>query len=136
VVCESSEAAALQEELVGHAEIWRRAALWVLQQGGEVGDSSGRPLLKNPQQAVWPGFQVAEANLKGSQSVTDAALKTLHWSPNLERLDLSKTPITDEALFELRKFPRLHYLNVEGTQITEAAVEAFRKVKPDCEVVR
>lgn len=131
VVCQTSETLSLEEELAGLSEIRRSAARWIFEQGGQA--LGGTQIELNEADAS--KGKIIEVQLSGSHSVTDAGLKMLHRSPNLESLDLSKTPITDAALFELRMFPRLHYLNVSGTKVTNEGVEAFRKDKPDCEVV-
>jgi Leucine rich repeat len=67
--------------------------------------------------------------------ITDVTLAHLAEMPKLRALSLSGTEITDRGLATLTECKGLRRLNVRGTKISSAGLRAFRKARPDVNVV-
>jgi serine/threonine protein kinase len=104
----------------------RRAALWVLDCGGEVVlKRQGRATadtVRSSSQLPKPRFDVVMIGLEKSQKVSNSGLSALSGLRELTELNLSGTPITDAAIARLRSLPHLQILTLCDTNISDRAV--------------
>ena len=79
--------------------------------------------------------QKLEKLILGHTRVTDACIPTLQEMKSLQSLDFTGCSITEAALVGLAKIETLVRLDINGLPFSKEAVAAFRKAKPNCEVI-
>lgn len=92
----------------------RRAATWVLSQGGSLiieHEMKSRPVAEARDLPAGE-FKILQIHLAGRDQVSDANLALLDGLPHLEALNLNKTKVTAAGLTKLRNLPNLKYLNL------------------------
>jgi hypothetical protein len=110
----------------------RRAALWVLEHGGQVrlkraGAGEGA-VVRNRAELPRERFEVVQVDLATRPGVDDTSLAALDGLKQLTTLDISGTAVTDAGVARLHGLPALRILYVSDTAITDAGVSGLQQL--------
>jgi Leucine-rich repeat (LRR) protein len=113
-------------------------------EGTNISDEAVASLqLKLPKARI--SYDPRSIDRAGNTRINDAAFRRIadryrhlppYYRDRIQQIDLSHTGITDESLRLLDDFPNLERITVTGSQVTEVAIEAFRKTRPQVEVIQ
>jgi Leucine-rich repeat (LRR) protein len=121
----------------GDPAVDRRAAVWVLNQKGQVGvtPKGGNYFNTNAVGCLPAGdFILYVIHFENNQNVTNDGLRELEGLANLEELNLPNTRISDAGLVHLEGLKRLKRLNLSGTRVTDAGLNRLRAALPGCQI--
>ncbi len=104
----------------------RRAALWVLDCGGElrakVADEQSARRVRSRLELPKGEFHVVIADLESRPAPHDSGLESLRGLEQLASLDLSGTSVTDRGMAVAASLPALKILRLRGTGLTDESV--------------
>jgi serine/threonine protein kinase/Leucine-rich repeat (LRR) protein len=104
----------------------RRAAEWVLSQGGSVwlyANGKRGSEIKDASQLPSGSLTVAQISLYGKKQITDADLARFGGLTQISELNLLGTAITDQGLSALARLTSLETLNFAHTQVTGSGLQ-------------
>jgi hypothetical protein len=121
----SFPAAVTDEDLEGMTSLEKLDPVWVLIQGGAVGNRGLATLGRL--------HELRGLSLAGTK-VDDEGLAHLMGLPNLHTLNLESCAITDRGLERLQQVSPLRDVALYGTGVTPAGVRRFQAKRPDVKV--
>ncbi|HEX3872336.1 MAG TPA: hypothetical protein VHV77_17950, partial [Pirellulales bacterium] len=111
----------------------RRAALWALENGGEIGmvvdGSENEQTVEHVNDLPAQDFAVVRIDIASIDQLRDADLKLISGLPKLSYLRLTNAPLTDIGFAQLRDLPSLSAIIISGTEVTDRTLEHFASFK-------